>query len=42
MDKASVSGSVGSGFDSESSQNNDLKIGIHSFPTKHSTLKGQC
>ena len=27
----SVSGSVDLGFDSESGQNNDLKIGIHSF-----------
>ena len=29
---ASASGSVDLGFDSESGQTNDLKIGIHSFP----------
>ena len=29
---ASASGSVDLGFDSESSQTNDLKIGSHSFP----------
>ena len=29
-------------FDSESGQTNDCKIGIHSFPAKRSTLKGQC
>ena len=40
MDRASASGSVDSGFDSESSQTNDLKIGIHRFPTSHSPLKG--
>ena len=28
----SASGSVDLGFDSESGQTNDLKIGIHSFP----------
>ena len=34
---ASASGSVDLGFDSESGQTNDFKIGIHSFPgpTKH-------
>ena len=31
-DRASASGSVDLGFDSESGQTNDLKIGIHSFP----------
>ena len=30
--RASASGSVDFGFDSESGQTNDLKIGIHSFP----------
>ena len=30
--RASASGSVDLGFDSESGQTNDLKIGIHSFP----------
>ena len=30
--RASTSGSVDSGFDSESGQTNDVKIGIHSFP----------
>ena len=29
---ASASGSVDLGFDSESGQSNDFKIGIHSFP----------
>ena len=29
----SASGSVDLGFDSESGQTNDFKIGIHSFPT---------
>ena len=32
VDRASVSAAVDSGFDSESGQTNDLKIGIHSFP----------
>ena len=32
VDRASTSGSVDSGFDSESGQTNDVKIGIHSFP----------
>ena len=41
VDRASASGSVDSGFDYQSSQTNDLKIGIHSFPTTHSALKGQ-
>ena len=41
VDPASASGSVDSGFDSESSQTNDLKIGIHNFPTRHSALEGQ-
>ena len=31
--KASASGSVDMGFDSESGQTNDFNIGIHSFPT---------
>ena len=31
MDRASASGLVDSGFDSESGQTNALKIGIHSF-----------
>ena len=30
--EASASGSVDLGFDSESGQTNDFKIGIHSFP----------
>ena len=30
------------GFDSESGQTNDSKIGIHSFPASCSALKGQC
>ena len=30
------------GFDSESGQTNDFKIGIHSFPAWRSALKGQC
>ena len=30
--RASASGSVDLGFDSESGHTNDLKIGIHSFP----------
>ena len=30
--RASASGSVDFGFDSESGQTNDFKIGIHSFP----------
>ena len=30
------------GFDSESGQTNDFKIGIHSFPVCRSALKGQC
>ena len=30
--RASASKSVDLGFDSESGQTNDLKIGIHSFP----------
>ena len=29
------------GFDSESGQTNDFKIGIHSFPARRSALKGQ-
>ena len=40
--RAPASGSVDSGFDSESGQTNDLKIGIHSFPAWRSALKGQC
>ena len=30
--RASVSGLIDLGFESESGQTNDLKIGIHSFP----------
>ena len=30
------------GFDSESGQTNDFKIGILSFPASRSALKGQC
>ena len=30
------------GFDSESGQTNDFKIGIHSFPAWRLALKGQC
>ena len=40
--RASVSWAVDSGFDSESGQTNDFKIGIHSFPAWRSALKGQC
>ena len=40
--RAPASGSVNSGFDFESGQTNDLKIGIHSFPAWRSALKGQC
>ena len=32
MDRVSASGLVDLGFNSESGQTNDLKIGIHSFP----------
>ena len=32
VDKTSASGSVDSGFDSESGQTNDYKIGIYNFP----------
>ena len=32
VDRTSASGSVDSGFDYESGQTNDFKIGIHSFP----------
>ena len=39
---ASASGSVDLGFDSESGQTNDLKIGIHSFPARLSAFKRQC
>ena len=39
---ASVSWAVDSGFDSESDQTNDFKIGIHSFPAWRSALQGQC
>ena len=35
-------GSCRLGFDSESDQTNDFKIGIHSFPAWRSALKGQC
>ena len=31
VNRASTSGSVDSGFDSELGQTNDVKIGIHSF-----------
>ena len=40
--RASVSWAVNSGFDSESGQTNNFKIGIHSFPAWRSALKGQC
>ena len=30
------------GFDSESGQTNDSKIGIHNFPARRSALQGQC
>ena len=40
--RASVSWAVDSGFDSESGQTNDFKIGIHSFPAWRSASKGQC
>ena len=40
--KASASGSVDLGFDSESGQTNDFKIGIHSLPASRSAFKGQC
>ena len=39
---ASASGSVDLGFDSESGQTNDFKIGIHSFPARRSAFTGQC
>ena len=35
-------GSCGLGFDSESGQTNDFKIGIHSFPAWRSALTVQC
>ena len=40
--RASASRLVDSGFDSEFNQTNDFKVGIHSFPSRHSTLKGWC
>ena len=40
--RASASGSVDLGFDSESGQTNGLKIGIHSSPAWRSAFKGQC
>ena len=40
--RASVSWAVDSGFDSESGQTNDFKIGIRSFPAWRLALKGQC
>ena len=39
VDRASDSGSAHSGFDSESDQIDELKIGIHSFPAWRSALK---
>ena len=42
VNRASTSGLVDLGFDSESGQTNDLKIGIHSFPAWRSALKVQC
>ena len=42
MNGASTSGSIHSGFDSDSGQTNDVKIGIHSFPVWRSALKGHC
>ena len=38
--RAPASGSVDWGFNSESDQTNDFKIGIHSFPAWRSALKG--
>ena len=35
-------GSCRLGFDSESGQTNDFKIGIHSFAARRSALGGQC
>ena len=40
--RASASGAVDSGFDSESGQTNDFKIGMHSFPTWLFALIGLC
>ena len=40
--RASATGSVDLGFDSESGQTNDLKFGIHSFPAWGSAVKRQC
>ena len=40
-DRASASGSVDLGFDFESGQTNDFKIGIDSFPARLSASKGQ-
>ena len=40
--RTSASGLIDLGFDSESSQTSDLKIGIHSFPAGRSAFKGQC
>ena len=40
--RASASGSVDLGFDSELGQTNYFNIGIHSFPARRSAFKGQC
>ena len=40
--RAPASGSVDLGFDSESGQTDDFKIGIHSFPAGRSAFKEQC
>ena len=40
--RASASGSVDLGFEFESGQTKDLKIGIHSFPARRSAFKVQC
>ena len=40
--RASASGSVDLGFDSESGQTTNFKIGIHSFPAWRSAFLVQC
>ena len=42
MGKSVRLGSCILGFNSESGQTNDFKIGIHSFSAGRSALKGQC
>ena len=39
MDRSSASGSVDRASASGSVDSNDFKIGIHSFPTRHSAIK---